>query len=150
MAVGHIDASRNVSGFNYRQYSAFVDNLENVDNQFSQWLYAWALLQAKKVNDSAKRRTPVDTGTLKSSWLPPRIDLTGNSVRITFENTAEYSGWVEYGHAKPYKSGVGEGDADWVNGRFMITVPLQIFLDDVGSQFGTDFANWFTNQIQSL
>lgn len=147
MALGNIDPMRNVSGFNYRQYSAFVDGLSAATTYFPQWLQSWATTQALKINREAKKRTPIYTGDLLNSWISPKIEMNGTSVKITFENTAPYSGWVEYGHAKPYKSGVGEGDADWVDGKFMITVPLQIFLDDVNKQFGLNFTKWLQSYL---
>jgi hypothetical protein len=35
-----------------------------------------------------------------------------------------YSTFVEYGHAKPYKSGALPGSKDWVVGSFMMTITL--------------------------
>jgi hypothetical protein len=50
-----------------------------------------------------------------------------------------YADFVEYGHAKPYKSGAAPGSADWVQGYFMMTVSLDYIYRTMPARFNTEF-----------
>jgi hypothetical protein len=69
-----------------------------------------------------KPRTPVDTGDLRNHWQVGRVFRVGDTLSVQIVNSMYYASYVEYGHAKPYKSGAGPGSVDWVEGYFMMTV----------------------------
>jgi hypothetical protein len=51
----------------------------------------------------------------------------------------DYATHVEYGHAKPYKSGAAEGSADWVEGYFMMTVSIMVIERQMPARFNREF-----------
>lgn len=127
------------SGFNFQEFIDFAEDFDKKRKNFKDFLRRWLKKQAEYVVAEAEERTPIDTGELLKGWRPAEVHITGNEVAIYFINDTYYSGWVEYGHAKPYK-GIGTpGTADWVDGRFMLTVPLQKFIDDLPKEFEAAF-----------
>lgn len=116
-------------------------------NSFKSWLKQWSIDKANKILEETKTRTPVDTGKLLASWQEPKVELSGNVIVITFENTAYYSGWVEYGHNKPYHACEPQGGPNWVDGRFMITVPLEDFINDVSAVFSANFVDYMLKKV---
>lgn len=127
------------TGFDFSEFSDFAKEFKIKSKNFKMWLRRWCDKKAKEVLSQAVARTPWDTGYLATHWESPKIHITGNEVAIYFENTAYYASWVEYGHAKPYK-GIGTpGTPDWVDGRFMLTVPLNDFVNDMPAEFEQAF-----------
>ena len=86
-----------------------------------------------------KPRTPVDTGDLRNHWKLDGITRSGNTLNVWFVNSMYYATFVEYGHAKPYKSGAQEGSDDWVEGYFMMTVSLEIIQRNMPARFDREF-----------
>lgn len=82
-----------------------------------------------------KHRTPVDTGILRNAWNLENVTKNGDELRCWFRNDAYYADYVEYGHAKPYRSGATEGSSDWVDGYFMMTVSLDEVYRKMPSRF---------------
>lgn len=70
----------------------------------------------------AKRRTPVDTGTLRESWTIENKHLVaikrGNAYEVTITNSMEYASYVEFGHRTSNHMG-------FVPGVYMLTVSEQ-------------------------
>ena len=86
-----------------------------------------------------KPRTPVDTGDLRNHWKLDGMTREGDVLKVWFVNSMYYATYVEYGHAKPYKSGASEGSADWVEGYFMMTVSLDKIQRSMPARFNTEF-----------
>lgn len=100
-------------------------------------------------------RTPIDTGRLVRSWKIEQVQLKGDTVSVTITNTAddgnaEYSSFVEYGHATPYHSQhaytrrgaedmvypmrvFGSGK-NWVKGAFMATFTVKEVIERMPAQ----------------
>lgn len=134
----------------FSQLEAFLKNTLNpMAKSLDKALMAWAKEKANEILTKAKKRTPVDTGRLLASWQEPVITKDGNSITITFENTAqnavakEYGGYVEYGHNDPYHGGEPVNGEHWNYGHFMLTVPIQEFYDEVGNMLGADLVTQF-------
>jgi hypothetical protein len=52
----------------------------------------------------------------------------------------EYATYVEYGHAKPYKSGIAAyGGPDWVDGYFMMTASIAVIERKMPIRFESEF-----------
>ena len=100
----------------YRDY--FLDTFA----EYRIWLDKFLTEQADSFVQSVKRRTPVDTGNLKSRWVFLNPKWSGDTLTVEVWNSAYYASFVEYGHAKPYKSGAQEHSDDWVEGYFMMTI----------------------------
>lgn len=127
------------SGFNFQEFIDFAEDFGKKRKNFKDFLRRWLKKQAEYVIAEAEERTPIDTGELLKGWQPAEVHIQGNDMSIYFINDTYYSSWVEYGHAKPYK-GIGTpGTEDWVEGRFMLTVPLQKFIDDLPKEFEAAF-----------
>lgn len=86
--------------------------------------------EATKINNKAKRRTPVDTGALRSSWkvIPKRINVKNPVVWIV--NEQEYASFVEYGTKN-------------MDRRDMITKPLQEYNEKVSKEYKSKLLNFF-------
>ena len=56
------------SGFDYKEYSKWVENLGIAKSDFRLWLKQFLLKEAQRVVAKAKRRTPVDTGFLRNAY----------------------------------------------------------------------------------
>lgn len=89
---------------------------------FNKWLYHFLEKSAEKYIKKVKLRTPVDTGKLKDSWIMLRPVVKSGMIEVVIVNTAYYASFVEFGHAKPYKSGASPGSSDWVDGYFVLTI----------------------------
>ncbi|MCF6515559.1 HK97 gp10 family phage protein [Lactobacillus sp. S2-2] len=79
---------------------------------------------------NTKKRTPVDTGTLRRGWTKSKVQWSGRSVGFTISNNVEYASFLEYGHRT-------RGGNGWVSGRFM----LRDTLADLDKQF-MNSSNW--------
>lgn len=113
-------------GFDYSEFKAFRKNWAHLTKDFENWLYSFLFNQGMLFIRNVKLRTPVDTGDLINHWeLDPNIVRIGDILHIYFTNVMYYATFVEYGHAKPYKSGAGPGSVDWVDGFFMMTVAIE-------------------------
>lgn len=111
-------------GLDYSSFNEFSKNIRKLYIEYRVWLEKFLLKEGARFIASVKRRTPVDTGDLRNHWQLEGIVREGDVLHCWFVNAMEYATHVEYGHAKPYKSGAAEGSSDWVDGFFMMTVSL--------------------------
>lgn len=111
-------------GFDYSDFVKYRNNFYKMYKEFDQWLTRFLLQEGMRFIAGVKPRTPVDTGDLRNHWQLDGITRDGDALHCWFVNSMYYATFVEYGHAKPYKSGAAEGSADWVEGYFMMTVTL--------------------------
>lgn len=131
------------SGFDYSQFQQFRDNFNTLSKEFETWLHGFLYEQGLRFISKVKPRTPVDTGDLRNHWqLGPTITRMGDVFHCWFINTMEYASFVEYGHAKPYKSGAGPGSTDWVEGYFMMTVSLEEVQREMPKRFDAAFEQY--------
>lgn len=145
MPVDKSSLQFNYANFDFSEFRDFYLEFDSKVKNFKEWMRWFLRKEAEPVLQEAIKRTPVDTGLLKASWQPVRISIKGDEIMAVFENFAmnsvevEYGGWVEHGHAKPYKAGASPGSKDWVDGKFMLTVPLNRFLEELPEKFEADF-----------
>lgn len=126
-------------GFDYNGFIRYRDNFNKMYQQFDSWLNAFLLKEGMRFIAGVKPRTPVDTGDLRNHWQLDGITRTGDTLRCWFVNSMYYATFVEYGHAKPYKSGAAEGSSDWVAGYFMMTVTLDQIERSMPARFDSAF-----------
>ena len=62
-----------------------------------------------------KKRTPVQTGTLRRGWTVGELKKSEGGYEIEVIDPIEYASYVEFGHRT-------RGGKGWVPGRFMMTV----------------------------
>lgn len=98
---------------------------------------------AEKFVGKVQNRTPVDTGQLKASWKKLPATFSGpETVESVVVNRADYASFVEFGHAKPYKSGASPGSSDWVDGYFMLTITEEDVQRALPKWFERDFIDY--------
>lgn len=72
------------------------------------------------------KRTPSDTGNLRRNWTVSDVRKNGENYEIEVSNSAEYAGYVEFGHRqKPgrFVPAIGKRlKKSWVKGKFMLTI----------------------------
>ena len=133
------------SGFDYSSFEEYRRKFNKMYIEFENWLNAFLLKEGMRFIAGVKPRTPVDTGDLRNHWsLDTVTGITHGAgsrreLRVWFVNSMYYATFVEYGHAKPYKSGAAEGSADWVPGYFMMTVTLDQIERSMPARFDSAF-----------
>lgn len=126
-------------GFDFSEFEKFTKNFKSMQRQFDEWLYSFLMKEGLKFIREVKRRTPVDTGDLRQHWKISHIEHIAGGVKVWFINTMYYATFVEYGHAKPYKSGAAPGSKDWVEGYFMMTISLDNIQRSLPRRFDAQF-----------
>lgn len=126
-------------GFDYDSFLKFRNSFYKMYQQFDSWLNAFLLNEGMRFIAGVKPRTPVDTGDLRNHWQLEGITRSGDTLHCWFVNTMYYATFVEYGHAKPYKSGATEGSPDWIPGYFMMTVTLDQIERAMPARFDSAF-----------
>ena len=126
-------------GLNYSEFEAYRNNFAKFTKEFDNWMHKFMLRQGMRFIAEVKTRTPVDTGDLRNHWKLDGITRDGDELRVWFINPMYYASFVEYGHAKPYRSGAGPGSADWVEGYFMMTVSIEIVTRNMPARFNKEF-----------
>ena len=125
--------------FDYSEFQAYRNNFSKFTREFDTWIHKFLLNEGMRFIAEVKPRTPVDTGDLRNHWKLDGITRDGDTLRVWFVNSMYYATFVEYGHAKPYKSGAQPGSADWVEGYFMMTVSLDIIQRNMPARFNNQF-----------
>ena len=133
-------------GFNFKEFQQFRNNFDKLYKDFNQWIHDYMMSEGLRFIAKVKPRTPVDTGDLRNHWQLDSITREGDVYHCWFVNPMEYATFVEYGHAKPYKSGAGPGSPDWVEGYFMMTVSIE----DVQREMPARFNKAFQQYLQGL
>lgn len=134
------------TGFDYSEFEKYKNNFTKMYVQYDAWLNKFLLQEGLRFIAKVKPRTPVDTGDLRNHWQLQGITRRGDVLECWFVNNMYYATFVEYGHAKPYKSGAAEGSPDWVDGYFMMTVTL----DEIHRAMPARFDNAFRQFLKSL
>lgn len=128
--------------YDYSSFQDYRNRFNNLSKQFDSWFHQFLLKEGMRFIARVKPRTPVDTGDLRNHWQIEGITREGNTLHCWFVNSMEYATHVEYGHAKPYKSGAAEGSADWVQGYFMMTVTIEEIRAAMPSRFDAEFTKF--------
>lgn len=130
--------------FNFSEFQTFANNMQSLERQFDNWMHHFLLTEGARFIREVRPRTPVDTGDLRAHWQLDGITRNGDTLEVWFVNSMYYATYVEYGHAKPYKSGASPGSPDWVNGYFMMTVSLQVIENNMPVRFNSQFRQFLS------
>lgn len=133
--------------YDYSEFARFVKQYTNLNKEFEEWLIKFIKAEAVKFIFTVKPLTPVDTGDLRDHWRITNVYREGSEICAVIENSMEYASYVEYGHAKPYRSAKfrpkenhpNPSGPDWVAGRFMMTITV----DKIEREMPRDFENAF-------
>ncbi|HWQ76950.1 MAG TPA: HK97 gp10 family phage protein [Syntrophomonas sp.] len=112
----------------YRQLLQLQKRLEKFEKVDRETLNEQLIKQlAVRMLDKVRKRTPADmypagsgktSDTLKHGWTIGEVVKTGDRYEIEVINTVYYAAYVEYGYRN-------DDHADWVPGRFMMTISAQ-------------------------
>jgi len=91
---------------------------------------------AYRAEKRIKKRTPVDTGHLRRSWMTTPAKKIGDSYVATIANNVEYAAYVEFGHR------VGRNGTRWVDGRFMMTKSMAEIEQELPGRFERKMKDW--------
>lgn len=128
--------------FDYSEFAKARKSFSRLTREFDNWICKFLLREGERFISNVKRRTPVDTGDLRNHWKLDGITRDGDTLKVWFVNSMEYASFVEYGHAKPYKSGAAPGSADWVEGYFMMTVSLDYIIRTMPNRFNSELGKF--------
>ena len=132
--------------FDFTEFENYRNNFYNLYVQFDAWIAKFVLKEGMRFIAKVKPRTPVDTGDLRNHWQLDGMTRDGDVINCWFVNSMDYATHVEYGHAKPYKSGAAEGSSDWVDGYFMMTITI----DEIQRAMPARFDAAFTQFLKGL
>lgn len=132
-------------GLDYSEFEQYRNNFARFTVEFESWIRKFLLREGMRFIAEVKRRTPVDTGDLRNHWKIDGLTRNGDELRVWFVNPMYYATFVEYGHAKPYKSGAQPGSPDWVEGYFMMTVSLEVIYRTMPARFNAEFEKFITS-----
>lgn len=130
----------------YSELRKLADRMNRLEREFDNWMHQFLLSEGMRFLREVRPRTPVDTGDLRSHWQIDGVTRHGDVLQVWFVNSMYYATFVEYGHAKPYKSGAAPGSPDWVDGYFMMTVSIEI----IQSKMPVRFEQQFQQFLKSL
>lgn len=135
------------NGFDYHEFEKYRKNFYKMSKDFDNWLHKFLLTEGMRFIAGVKPRTPVDTGDLRNHWqLAGGITREGDTLHCWFVNSMHYASFVEYGHAKPYMSGLaGPGDENWVEGYFMMTVTIDQIQRTMPARFDAAFKQFLAS-----
>lgn len=119
--------------FYYKEFADYVSNFEKAANDFDAWLIEFLKDNAEWLVGETKERTPVDTGFLRKSWRVTDVIRTGDTLEFFLINDADYSEYVELGHATVNRK-------SWVEGRFMARISMQELQARLPRRFDAEFA----------
>lgn len=139
------------TGFDFKQYEKWVDQLGVAKNEFDLFLKQFLLEMAQRVVAKGKPRTPVDTGFLRNSWYIgsqhieqdihqetgmavidktksdiASIAIIGNTMYVEIGLYAYYASAVEYGHGS-------------YMGRYMLTISIDEIQQQLPKRFEKEF-----------
>lgn len=116
----------------YNEFKKFVEAYEKIYQEFDSFMKDFLKKSALDVLAKTKLRTPVDTGDLRKFWSVTNVRRVGEVLEIEIYNPMEYATYVEYGHLTKKRD-------NWVNGYFMVTVPLDEMERKIPRRFQSEF-----------
>lgn len=127
----------------YSELKKFNDDLSIFGKiEFEQFLKSFLLEQANRVLAKTKKKTPKDTGALRSAWELGPIEGSGTDIFVEIKNPMEYATDVEYGHRiVGHGSSVGI-ELGWVEGRFMLKTSIDEIMAKLPSRYQKEFHNF--------
>lgn len=107
--------------FDIGDVERLAKNFKNAldERVIERYIRDFLLEMAYRADRKIKKRTPVDTGELRRNWTVGKVERYGDAYTVEIFNNTEYASFVEYGHR------TGEDLAEWVEGRFMMTISMK-------------------------
>lgn len=104
-----------------KELKAFRDRLDSLAGKTDlDAFYRQAAKElAARLLTMVKKRTPVDTGTLRRGWTIGEVKAVEGGYEVEVLNPTEYASYVEFGHRTRLNP---EGGRGWVKGRFMLRI----------------------------
>ena len=121
-----------------KEFEAFVDKMQAVENEFLSWLNSFLLLEGARALKLIKKGTPVDTGLLRRSWSINSVTRAGNSLEVWIVNPVHYASHVEFGWRR--------GAASY-GGAHMVEVSLTKIREALPSRFDKQFTEWLEGKL---
>lgn len=123
----------------FSQFATFYKNMVGIQRDLESWLQTFLTRESMRAYAEIKKRTPVDTGTLRKNWgAAPIAIVEGNTIIAIFTNPTEYGVWVEEGHH--LRNGV------WWEGYHFTRIPLDKVRQAMPARFSRDFALWLNSR----
>ena len=110
----------------------FTKTLNNASNNFEKEANKKLDIIASKLIAKVKLKTPVDTGLLRRSWQPKKIN---NLERLVFNNV-KYASHVNYGHRT-------RGGKSFVDGVYMLEKSVKEIESELDKEFSIMIDNLF-------
>ena len=110
----------------------FTKTLNNASNNFEKEANKKLDIIASKLIAKVKLKTPVDTGLLRRSWQPKKIN---NLERLVFNNV-KYASHVNYGHRT-------RGGKSFVDGVYMLEKSVKEIEQELDKEFSIMIDNLF-------
>lgn len=112
------------------ELNEFIKNMEKTVEGFDVFLESFLIKKSIKITNEAKRRTPVDTGALRSSWSQETGNIKNLEVKII--NNQNYASFIEYGTEKIKKK----------DGYKMLSTPVEKYIFNVEKDFKKEFQKY--------
>ena len=110
----------------------FTKTLNNASNNFEKEANKKLDIIASKLIAKVKLKTPVDSGVLRRSWQPKKIN---NLERLVYNNS-RYAQYVEYGHRT-------RGGKSFVDGVYMLEKSVKEIESELDKEFSIMIDNLF-------
>ena len=110
----------------------FTKTLNNASNNFEKEANKKLDIIASKLIAKVKLKTPVDSGLLRRSWQPKKIN---NLERLVFNNV-KYASHVNYGHRT-------RGGKSFVDGVYMLEKSVKEIETELDKEFSIMIDNLF-------
>ena len=110
----------------------FAKTLNNASNNFEKEANKKLDIIASKLIAKVKLKTPVDSGTLRRSWQPKKV----NELERIDYNNVKYGPHVEYGHRT-------KGGKSFVDGRYMLEKSVKEIEQELDKEFSIMIDNLF-------
>ena len=110
----------------------FTKTLNNASNNFEKEASKKLDIIASKLITRVKLKTPVDSGLLRRSWQPKKVN---NLERLVFNNV-KYASYVNYGHRT-------RGGKSFVDGVYMLEKSVKEIETELDKEFSIMIDNLF-------
>ena len=153
-------------GFEFGEFKKLVISMREVDNGFDNFLSQFLLREALNILSETKKRTPVDTGALRSTWQITKVRVRGTSFSVEVYNAMSYASYIEFGtydfkspvpdfisvgkrtarvkkavNSRPYIRKLKK-DGKGIKPFFMVTVPINKASQTMPRRFQLEFYNY--------
>lgn len=107
--------------FDFSQMQQLAKTFKDASDQriIERWIREFLLEMAYRAERKIKKRTPVDTGTLRRNWRVGNVVRKDNAYEVEIFNNTEYASYVENGHRS------GKDLTEWTEGRFMASISMK-------------------------